>query len=191
MNLPNRITLTRVGIIPFVVVFLLIPAPLFTFELRHGVLTGSDLIATALFLLAAATDGIDGHLARSRGLITNFGKFLDPLADKLLAAAALVALVQLDRAPAWAVIVILSREFAVTGLRLVAVEGGRVIAAGPLGKWKTRLQFVAIPALMLNNFPFSLIGLPVAEILFYAATAMTVISGIDYFVQNRKVFAGM
>jgi CDP-diacylglycerol--glycerol-3-phosphate 3-phosphatidyltransferase len=191
VNLPNRITLTRVGIIPFVVVFLLIPAPLFTFELRHGVLTGSDLIATALFLLAAATDGIDGHLARSRGLITNFGKFLDPLADKLLAAAALVALVQLDRAPAWAVIVILSREFAVTGLRLVAVEGGRVIAAGPLGKWKTRLQFVAIPALMLNNFPFSLIGLPVAEILFYAATAMTVISGIDYFVQNRKVFAGM
>lgn len=191
MNLPNRITLTRVGIIPFVVVFLLIPAPLFTFELRHGVLTGSDLIATALFLLAAATDGIDGHLARSRGLITNFGKFLDPLADKLLAAAALVALVQLDRAPAWAVIVILSREFAVTGLRLVAVEGGRVIAAGPLGKWKTRLQFVAIPALMLNNFPFSLIGLPVAEILFYAAAAMTVISGIDYFVQNRKVFAGM
>jgi CDP-diacylglycerol--glycerol-3-phosphate 3-phosphatidyltransferase len=177
--------------IPFVVVFLLIPAPLFTFDLRHGVLTGSDLIATALFLLAAATDGIDGHLARSRGLITNFGKFLDPLADKLLAAAALVALVQLDRAPAWAVIVILSREFAVTGLRLVAVEGGRVIAAGPLGKWKTRLQFVAIPALMLNNFPFSLIGLPVAEILFYAATAMTVISGIDYFVQNRKVFAGM
>ncbi len=191
MNLPNRITLTRVGMIPFVVVFLLIPAPLFTFDLRHGVLTGSDLIATALFLLAAATDGIDGHLARSRGLITNFGKFLDPLADKLLAAAALVALVQLDRAPAWAVIVILSREFAVTGLRLVAVEGGRVIAAGPLGKWKTRLQFVAIPALMLNNFPFSLIGLPVAEILFYAATAMTVISGIDYFVQNRKVFAGM
>jgi len=191
VNLPNRITLTRVGIIPFVVVFLLIPAPLCTFELRHGVLTGSDLIATALFLLAAATDGIDGHLARSRGLITNFGKFLDPLADKLLAAAALVALVQLDRAPAWAVIVILSREFAVTGLRLVAVEGGRVIAAGPLGKWKTRLQFVAIPALMLNNFPFSLIGLPVAEILFYAATAMTVISGIDYFVQNRKVFAGM
>jgi CDP-diacylglycerol--glycerol-3-phosphate 3-phosphatidyltransferase len=190
VNLPNRITLTRVGIIPFVVVFLLIPAPLFTFELRHGVLTGSDLIATALFLLAAATDGIDGHLARSRGLITNFGKFLDPLADKLLAAAALVALVQLDRAPAWAVIVILSREFAVTGLRLVAVEGGRVIAAGPLGKWKTRLQFVAIPALMLNNFPFSLIGLPVAEILFYAATAMTVISGIDYFVPNRKVFAG-
>jgi CDP-diacylglycerol--glycerol-3-phosphate 3-phosphatidyltransferase len=191
VNLPNRITLTRVGMIPFVVVFLLIPAPLFTFDLRHGVLTGSDLIATALFLLAAATDGIDGHLARSRGLITNFGKFLDPLADKLLAAAALVALVQLDRAPAWAVIVILSREFAVTGLRLVAVEGGRVIAAGPLGKWKTRLQFVAIPALMLNNFPFSLIGLPVAEILFYAATAMTVISGIDYFVQNRKVFAGM
>jgi CDP-diacylglycerol--glycerol-3-phosphate 3-phosphatidyltransferase len=191
VNLPNRITLTRVGMIPFVVVFLLIPVPLFTFELRHDVLTGSDLIATTLFLLAAATDGIDGHLARSRGLITNFGKFLDPLADKLLAAAALVALVQLDRAPAWAVIVILSREFAVTGLRVVAVEGGRVIAAGPLGKWKTRLQFVAIPALMLNNFPFSLIGLPVAEILFYAATAMTVISGIDYFVQNRKVFAGM
>ncbi|MCY0869544.1 MAG: CDP-diacylglycerol--glycerol-3-phosphate 3-phosphatidyltransferase [Firmicutes bacterium] len=191
MNLPNRITLTRVGMIPFVVVFLLIPAALFTIDIGHAVLTGSDVIATALFLLAAATDGIDGHIARSHGLITNFGKFLDPLADKLLAAAALVALVQLGRAPAWAVIVILSREFAVTGLRLVAVEGGLVIAAGTLGKWKTRLQFVAIPALMLNNFPFSLADLPVADVLFYVATALTVISGIDYFVQNRKVFAGM
>lgn len=191
MNLANRITIARILLMPVVVFFVLQPWQMFEIQFPHGQVSGTDLIAAVLFILATATDGIDGYIARSRNMITNFGKFMDPLADKLLISAVIVALVASARVPAWIAITVISREFAVTGLRLVGADEGRVIAAGSLGKWKTRLQVVAVAALLLNNFPFAYLGIPFATVLLYAATLMTIVSGIDYFVKNRDVLFGV
>ena len=122
-------------------------------------------------------------------MVTNLGKFLDPLADKLLVSAALIALVELGLAPAWAAIVIISREFAVTGLRLVLAGGGEVVAANMLGKIKTWAQIVAISALLLHNLPFELISIPFATIALWVAVIFTIVSGWDYFAKNKSVFA--
>ena len=132
MNLPNKITISRILLIPVFMIVLYLP-------LEHR-----EIIALLIFLLASATDGIDGHIARSRNLVTNFGKFLDPLADKLLVAAALIALVGEGKIPSWIVTVIIAREFAITGIRLLAVGEGRVIAASMWGKVKTVTQIIAI-----------------------------------------------
>ncbi len=137
--------------------------------------------------MAAATDWLDGYYARKYQLVTNLGKFLDPLADKLLVSAAFILLIDLGSAPAWVVIIIISREFAVTGLRLVAAGEGIVLAAGKLGKLKTVLQMVAIIVLLLNNIPFNALAFSVGDILLYAALVITVISGIEYFVKNWHV----
>ena len=187
MNLANRITLARIIAMPIVVFFQL--APIHGFDARVGGLdlTLRDLVATVLFLIATLSDGIDGYIARKYRMITNFGKFVDPLADKLLICAVLIGLVDVHRVASWIAIVIISREFAVTGLRLVAADDGVVIAAGSLGKWKTRLQVVAITALMLNNFPFSYWGIPFAMVMIYLAVFMTIVSGVDYFVRNWKI----
>ncbi len=187
MNLPNRITLARIIAMPIVIFFQLAPLHGFDHHVGNLDLTLRDLIATILFLVATLSDGIDGYIARKYHLITNFGKFIDPLADKLLICAVLIGLVDVHRVASWIVILIISREFAVTGLRLVAADDGVVIAAGSLGKWKTRLQVVAITALMLNNFPFSYIHFPFAMIMIYLAALMTVVSGVDYFIRNWKV----
>lgn len=187
MNLANRITLARIALVPLVLVAMSVPMPLVALRAGGRITTVGDLIATALFLIAAGTDGVDGYIARKRNLITNFGKFIDPLADKLLVSGVLIALVGLNRMPAWIAIVIISREFAVTGLRLVASGEGAVIAASSLGKWKTRLQIAALAAIMINDFPFSYIGVPMDEILLYGAAAMTIISGWDYFKKNWHV----
>ncbi|MBB6452853.1 CDP-diacylglycerol--glycerol-3-phosphate 3-phosphatidyltransferase [Salirhabdus euzebyi] len=187
MNIPNQITISRILLIPFFILLLTIPFDWGNISIGERILPVSHLVAALLFIIASTTDWVDGYYARKYNLVTNLGKFLDPLADKLLVSAALVMLVELALAPAWIVIVIISREFAVTGLRLVAAGEGTVLAAGQMGKLKTWIQIVAISALLLHNFPFSFIGFPFATIALYAALIITVVSGVDYFVKNWHV----
>ena len=169
MNVPNVLTVLRIVAVPVLVVALLEETP------------DGDVIAAIVFALAALTDGLDGYIARRRQQITNFGKLMDPLADKLLVIAALVSLVSLDRLAAWVAMVIIARELAVTGLRTVAVEQGVVIAASWLGKAKTALQIAAILAVIAYD------PTPVwVDVLLYVAVAMTVISGADYFFGLRR-----
>jgi len=172
MNLPNKLSITRVCLIPLCVVLLYIPQ------------TWCRWAALAVFIIAAFTDFLDGKIARKRNLVTNFGKFIDPVADKLLVLCTMVALCGLGQFPAWVVIVVLFRELAVDGLRLVAMEQGHVIAAGQLGKIKTVTQlltlilFLAIPTLGTH---------PVGIVLEWAIVLATLGSGAEYFVRNRSV----
>ncbi len=169
LNLPNVLTLLRILAAPVVVVALLGETP------------NGDALAAGVFALAALTDGLDGYFARSRDAVTTFGKLMDPVADKLLIAAALVSLVSLDRLAAWVAMVIIAREFAVTVMRAIAAERGIVIAASWMGKVKTVLQIGAVFALIAAN------PAPVwVDALVYAAVAMTLISGADYFFGLRK-----
>ncbi|SFJ24669.1 CDP-diacylglycerol--glycerol-3-phosphate 3-phosphatidyltransferase [Thermoflavimicrobium dichotomicum] len=187
MNLANKITLVRIFLVPVVMIFLLVRIDAGYIHISHTTLRVSELVATLIFILAAVTDGLDGYIARKNKMVTNLGKFLDPLADKLLITAALISLVEMQRLEAWIAIVIISREFAVTGLRLIAVAEGYVIAASPLGKIKTIIQIVAIVSLMLNNVPFSVFSFPFADIATILMVAITIISGLDYFYKNRKI----
>src|SRR5690554_2496144 len=189
MNLPNRITVARIFLVPVIMFFLLVgysPFPPIKFGLEYEI-TYNQIIATLIFIIAASTDGLDGYIARKRKLVTNLGKLLDPLADKLLVAAVLISLVSMDMLDAWIAIVIISREFAVTGLRQVALLEGRVMAASKWGKWKTGVQITAIIAIMLNNFPFAFINFPFDIIASWAAAIITIYSGIDYFMKNKEV----
>jgi len=145
------------------------------------------MIAAFVFIVVASTDVLDGYIARKRKLITNFGKFLDPLADKLLVSAVLISLVEMQRLSAWVAILIISREFAVTGLRLVAAAEGIVLAASKLGKLKTITQIIAMVALIINNFPFSIVGFDFDILMVYVMVVITLVSGIDYFVKNKQV----
>jgi CDP-diacylglycerol--glycerol-3-phosphate 3-phosphatidyltransferase len=156
-------------------------------------LLGADLPVThlagaLLFIIASATDWVDGYLARKLNLVTNMGKFLDPLADKLLVSAALIILVELQFAPSWIVIIIISREFAVTGLRLLLAGEGEVVAANMLGKIKTWTQIVAISALLLHNIIFEMVSFPFANLALWVAMIFTIWSGWDYFAKNMHVF---
>ncbi|MFQ7102168.1 MAG: CDP-diacylglycerol--glycerol-3-phosphate 3-phosphatidyltransferase [Anaerovoracaceae bacterium] len=176
MNLPNKLTMGRIFAIPvFIVVFLL--------DYRYA--------AAVIFILAALTDMLDGHIARKNNLVTNFGKLMDPLADKLLVMSALICLSQVGDVPGWMVIVILGREFIITGMRQVAAAQGIVIAAGTTGKIKTITQMIAIPLLILENWPFSLFSfnLPMDQIFLWIALVMTVVSGTEYIVKNKKLFS--
>jgi CDP-diacylglycerol---glycerol-3-phosphate 3-phosphatidyltransferase len=188
MNVPNKITVSRILLIPLFLIIMLVP---FDWGIMH--LLGADLpvthfVGALIFIFAASTDWVDGFYARKYNLVTNMGKFLDPLADKLLVSAALVVLVELGFAASWIVIAIISREFAVTGLRLLLVEGGEVVAANMLGKIKTWAQIVAISALLLHNIIFEMIGFPFADIALWVALIFTVWSGWDYFSKNMHVF---
>lgn len=187
MNLPNKITLSRVILIPIFMIFMLAPLPIGELTLFKQTMPISHLIGALIFIFASATDWVDGYLARKYNLVTNLGKFLDPLADKLLVTAALVSLVQLQFAPAWIVIIILSREFAVTGIRLIAAGEGNVIAASNIAKWKTTFQIIAIAALLLYNIPFSAVSFPFGELMLWVALILTILSGIDYFWKNREI----
>jgi len=169
MNLPNRLSLARIFLVPVFLVVVSLKVP-------YG-----DYIAAGVFILAACTDGLDGYIARKKKLITRLGKLLDPLADKLLVSAALVALVELGRLSGWIAVLIIGREFAVTGLRSVAVGENLVIAASPLGKIKTISQIVAIVAMFLRDYPFNLVNVPFGNIAMAVAVVFTVWSGIDYF----------
>lgn len=173
MNWPNRLSILRVALIPVCVLLLQFPN------------TACQLLALIAFAVAAFTDFLDGYLARKHHLVTNFGKFLDPVADKLLVLSTFIALCGLGRFPAWAGIVILFRELAVDGLRLIAVEQGKVIAAGKLGKIKTTLQMLTIVLLLLN---FWQIFAPAVEwVMISLSVVMTLFSGADYFIRNRDV----
>ncbi|RNB88180.1 CDP-diacylglycerol--glycerol-3-phosphate 3-phosphatidyltransferase [Brevibacillus nitrificans] len=187
MNLANRITLARIFLVPVLMFFLLVRYNIGTFTIGSLTMTYNELIAALVFILAASTDGLDGYIARKRKIVTNFGKFLDPLADKLLISAALISLVEMQRLEAWIAIVIISREFAVTGLRLIAAAEGQVIAASALGKIKTWVQIVAITVVMIRNFPFEFLGIPFDEVATWAMVIITIYSGYDYFAKNRNV----
>lgn len=187
MNLANRITLARIFLVPIIMFFLLVNLNLPELTFGGFSIATNQLIATLIFIIAASTDGLDGYIARSRKMVTNLGKLLDPLADKLLVAAVLISLVDMDKLGAWIAIVIISREFAVTGLRQIALLEGKVMAASSWGKWKTLTQIVMIVVLLLNNFPFYFIGVPFDVIISWVAAAITIYSGIDYFLKNKSV----
>lgn len=157
-------------------------------QLLGAVMPVTHFVGALIFIFASATDWVDGYYARKYNLVTNMGKFLDPLADKLLVSAALIVLVELGFAASWIVIAIISREFAVTGLRLLLVEGGEVVAANTLGKIKTWAQIVAISALLLHNIIFEMISFPFDDIALWVALIFTIWSGWDYFSKNMHVF---
>jgi CDP-diacylglycerol--glycerol-3-phosphate 3-phosphatidyltransferase len=182
VNLANRLTLARIILIPVFMTVLLLKVPK-----GYTLFPHQEIVAAVIFILAAATDGLDGYIARKRHQVTNLGKFMDPLADKLLVSAALIALVQLGQVTAWIAWIILAREFAVTGLRAVAAMDRVVISASKLGKIKTITQVVAISALLLQDWPLSLIGIHIGQPLLYVALFFTVISGLDYLRKTRKL----
>lgn len=148
----------------------------------------TQLVGAIIFAAASITDWLDGKIARSQGLVTNFGKFADPLADKMLVMTAFIVLVSQGVVPSWVAAIIVCRELAVTGLRLLLVEHGEVMAAAWPGKIKTSTQMFAIIFLFLNNFPFASLGIPVDQILLYICLIFTIYSGIDYFAKNMDVF---
>ncbi|GLB59275.1 CDP-diacylglycerol--glycerol-3-phosphate 3-phosphatidyltransferase [Cytobacillus sp. NCCP-133] len=188
MNLPNKITVSRIMLIPIFLLVMLVP-----FSWGEVALLGTELPVTHLagaliFIVASVTDWVDGYYARKYNLVTNLGKFLDPLADKLLVSAALIVLVELGFAPSWMVIIIISREFAVTGLRLVLAGEGEVVAANQLGKIKTWAQIVAISVLLLHNIIFEMASIPFDMIALWVAMFFTIWSGWDYFAKNKQAF---
>lgn len=176
MNLPNKITMLRVIMIPF-----------FAFFMLMDVVGNSKYIAVAIFIIASLTDTLDGFIARKYNLVSNFGKFMDPLADKLLVSTALICFVSIpdNPMPVWGVIVIISREFIISGFRLVAANEGIVLAASWWGKIKTTVQMV-MSVLLIVNFDGEVIDI-IENIFIYAAIALTVISLVDYLIKNWKV----
>lgn len=188
MNLPNRITVARILLIPVFMVVMLADFHWGDWEFGQETIPVKHVVGAIIFIIASTTDWIDGHYARKLGLVTNLGKFLDPLADKLLVSSALIILVEMGAAPSWMVIIIISREFAVTGLRLVLAGEGEVVAANMLGKIKTWTQIVAISALLLHNLPFALIAFPFADLALWIALVFTIWSGWDYFAKNKHAF---
>ena len=176
MNTPNKLTIARMIIVPFLVIFLL---------------TGwggeaNRYISLTLFVVASVTDWFDGYLARKNNLVTNFGKFMDPLADKLLVCSAMICMIDLKRLPAWFVIIIIAREFIISGFRLIAAENGIVIAANDWGKFKTASQMIMIILLILH---FDGIFVILEQIFIWLSLALTIISLITYIWQNRTVLS--
>lgn len=174
MNLPNKLTVLRVCMIPFFVVMLL---------LNGGENQTYRYIAAVIFIVASLTDMLDGKIARKYNLVTNFGKFMDPLADKLLVCSALICLVDLKQLPAWMVIVIISREFIISGFRLVASDNGIVIAASYWGKFKTTFQMISVILLIVRIPALTVL----TQICVWTALVLTVISLVDYIAKNHKV----
>lgn len=185
MNLPNKLSMLRICMIPFFVALAMM-TPFW-----------AQLVAVVIYIAACITDALDGHIARSRSLVTNFGKFMDPIADKLLVMSALILLVGQGRMPAWVCILMLAREFLISGFRLVAAETGKVIAAGKLGKIKTVFQMISTIALLLfvpvgeANAILGSFGVILANALMYIALFFTVLSGTDYILRNRDCIGDM
>ena len=175
MNLPNKLTCFRVVLIPFFVFFMMAP-----FFEGYG-----NYIALVIFIVASLTDLLDGKIARKYHLVTNFGKFMDPLADKLLVCSAMICLIQTGQLAAWIVIIIISREFIISGFRLIASDNGVVIAASYWGKFKTTFQMLKVITLILN-LPYTWFQ-ALGTVLIYVSLALTIISLIDYIVKNKDV----
>lgn len=175
MNLANKITLARIVLVPIFLAILSI-------KIQYG-----EFLAAAVFILAASTDGLDGYFARKRKEVTRLGKFMDPLADKLLISAALISLVELRQISAWVAFVIIGRELAVTGLRSIAAAEGVVISASKLGKVKTVSQIVAIVLLFIHDFPFNLWNIQIGRFAIWIAVFFTIWSGLDYFRRARHL----
>ena len=174
MNLPNKLTILRVIMIPFSVAALMVDG---------GTNQTMRYVAAAIFIIASLTDMLDGKIARKYNLVTNFGKFMDPLADKLLVCSALICMIELGQLPAWMVIIIISREFIISGFRLVAADNGVVIAASYWGKFKTVFQMVGVVLLILNIEALSVI----TSLVIWIALILTVVSLVDYIVKNIGV----
>ena len=188
MNLANKLTLLRIILIPFFIVCFYIPSLIVnTVAVNNYLIPYANLLGLIIFLLAAITDFIDGYVARKYNMITDFGKFMDPLADKLLVTAALLVLLENGLISGWVVFVILAREFIVTGFRTIAASKG-VIAAGWLGKIKTVVQFMMISTLLLLNYPFEIFNWPVDRIFIALAVVLTVASGVEYIYKNLHIF---
>ncbi|MFR1833033.1 MAG: CDP-diacylglycerol--glycerol-3-phosphate 3-phosphatidyltransferase [Lachnospiraceae bacterium] len=174
MNLPNKLTVLRVILIPFFVAALMA---------QGGTNETMRIVAAVIFIVASLTDLLDGKIARKYNLVTNFGKFMDPLADKLLVCSALICFIELGQVPAWMVILIISREFIISGFRLVASDNGVVIAASYWGKFKTAFQMIAIVLLIFNIPALSV----VTQICLWSALILTIVSLVDYLIKNHKV----
>ena len=177
MNLPNRLTVLRVCMVPVFVVFML----------WDGLGSAAKYVAAAIFILASMTDWLDGYLARKNNLVTDFGKFMDPIADKLLVCSEMICLVEKGVLPAWIVIIIIGREFIISGFRLVASDKGVVIAASYWGKFKTVSQMLMVILLILD---LGGVFNAIAQVLIWVALVLTVVSLVDYMVKNRGVLAG-
>lgn len=193
MNLANKLTMLRIFLVPIFLIFIAM----------KGIPYGT-ILATLVFIIASLTDQLDGYIARSRNQVTTFGKFMDPLADKLLVTSALISLVELGLIPSYAAIIIIAREFAVSGLRTIAASEGKIIAASWWGKIKTVIQIIAIVLLLIkvnigtspylaslinNNSALNKFFEVTPTIFLYLAVIITIISGIDYFMKNKKVFS--
>lgn len=191
MNLPNRLTIMRMVMIPVIILVYLFPystiglTPVI-FHIGGVELSSINLIVLALYVLAAVTDALDGHIARSQNLITTFGKFADPIADKLLTTSMFLLFASRGIIPVVPVIIMVARDTIVDGCRMVAATNGKVVAAGMMGKIKTVLQMVTVAVVLLNNLPFEMFGLPVSEILLWFAAFVSMVSGIQYFNQTKE-----
>ena len=175
MNLPNKLTIARIAMIPIFLFFLMTD---FAGE-------NSKYIAAFIFIIASLTDLLDGNIARKNNIVTNFGKFMDPLADKLLVSSALIAFIQLDYLPAWIVIIIISRDFIISGFRLVASDNGIVIAASKWAKIKTTVQMLMV-ILLIFKFDFPYVNI-VENVFIYSALILTVVSLLEYLIKNKNV----
>lgn len=191
MNVSNKLTVLRILLIPVFLLVIVGPFDWDMIEVSGVSISLARVVAMIIFAIASLTDWLDGYLARKWNLVTNFGKFADPLADKMLVMTAFIVLVALNQAPAWIVSIIVMRELAVTGLRLLLVEDGEVIAAAWPGKIKTATQMFAIIFLLLEDLPLSLFtSFSVGRLLLYLALIFTICSGVDYFIKNCEVFKG-
>ena len=190
MNIANRLTIARIVMIPLFLLIMCFPKDILGMvNVFHSTLSVSWVLAMIIFTIASITDFLDGYLARKYHLITNFGKFADPLADKLLVMTAVITLVGAGVIPMWIVAIIVCRELAVTGLRLLLVNDGEVLAAAWPGKVKTATQMLAIIFLLIDDFPVKGLPFSIGTILVYICLVATIYSGVDYFVKNKHVFA--
>ena len=191
MNLPNRLTLLRIVLIPLIILIYLFPYSAYgiephVFHIGFVSLSSINLIALAIYILAAVTDALDGHIARSRNLITTFGKFADPIADKLLTTTMFLLFVSRGLIPVVPVIIMIARDTVVDGCRMMAASNGKVVAAGMMGKLKTVLQMVSVALILLNNLPFELWNIPVSEVMLWFAALVSLASGVQYFNQMKE-----
>jgi len=186
MNLPNRLTLFRIVLIPVIILVYLFPYSSFgltpaVYHIGNVSVSIVDLVTLVIYVLAAVTDALDGHIARSRNMITTFGKFADPIADKLLTTTMFLLFASRGIIPVVPVIIMVARDTVVDGCRMVAANNGKVVAAGMMGKLKTVFQMITVALVLLNNLPFELFHLPVSEIMLWLSAFVSFVSGVQYF----------